>query len=213
MSLHLVLARHGESEWHAENRYAGVSEIELTPHGRHQARSLAAWAAIAGLDAVWSSPQRRAYASAEPAAKANGLPLEVDLRLRELDFGVAEGLTRSEMTARFPEDLDAFRDDPVAHHFPGGEHPEDAAARYVQFLGEVERRHPSGRVLVVAHSTAIRLTLCALLGVPLSRYRAVFPLLVNCALTEVVLQGGQAALLSLNVPVDRSLLPSVGVLS
>lgn len=207
MSLHVVLARHGESIWHADNRYAGITDVDLTQHGRDQAEALAHWATTAGLDAVWSSPQRRAHASAEPAAKANGLPLEVDPRLRELDFGVAEGLTRAEMTSRFPHDLAAFRGDPVKHHFPGGEHPQVAADRYLEFLGELRGRHPDGRVLVVAHSTSIRLALCALLGVPLSRYRAVFPLLVNCALTEVVLDGGlggsavRVAMLSLNVPV------------
>lgn len=202
MSLHVVLARHGESVWHADNRYAGASDIELTQRGHDQADVLAAWAATAGLDAVWSSPQRRAYDSAEPAAKVNGLPLEVDARLRELDFGVAEGLTSAEMTSRFPGDLDAFRTDPVAHHFPGGEHPEEAAARYVEFLGELARRHPDGRVLVVAHSTSIRLALCALLGLPLSKYRTVFPMLLNCAINEVVIDADDqsTAILSLNLP-------------
>lgn len=209
MSLRVVLARHGESVWHADNRYAGVSDIELTQRGHDQADALAGWAATAGLDGVWSSPQRRARDTAEPAAKVNGLPVEVDARLRELDFGVAEGLTRSEMSSRFPEDLDAFRVDPVTHHFPGGEHPRGAAERYLDVLGELRQRHPEGKVLVVAHSTAIRLALCALLGMPLNRYRTVFPLLVNCALTEVVLDRDVAAILSLNVPV----LPTTGASS
>jgi broad specificity phosphatase PhoE len=50
-------------------------------------------------------------------------------------------------------------------------------------------RHPDDRILVVAHSTAIRLALCALIGVPLGDYRRVFPQLRNCGLTELRLTG------------------------
>ena len=47
----LVLVRHGETEWHADNRYAGRSDVALTPRGHEQAADLARWAAhLAGPD-------------------------------------------------------------------------------------------------------------------------------------------------------------------
>lgn len=202
MSIRLVLVRHGESEWHAENRYAGATDIALTPHGRAQGDKLAAWASHAGLAAVYSSPQLRSRESALPSAAQLAVPLREDPDLRELDFGVAEGLTRAEMRRRFPDDLAAFQRDPVAHHFPGGEHPRDAVQRYLTAFRELELTYPSARVLVVAHSTALRLTLCQLLGLPLGEYRRVFPFLVNCALTEIELTETSAALLSLNIPAE-----------
>ncbi|WP_248966102.1 histidine phosphatase family protein [Sphaerisporangium perillae] len=45
----LVLVRHGETVWHAENRYAGLSDIELTPRGHAQAAQLAAWSSSAAI--------------------------------------------------------------------------------------------------------------------------------------------------------------------
>jgi len=57
-------------------------------------------------------------------------------------------------------------------------------------------------VLVVAHSTLIRLLLCHLIGVPVSGYRRVFPSLSNGAITEVRLDGGIPALLRYNAPLD-----------
>lgn len=201
MSVHVILVRHGETEWHAENRYAGVSDVALTERGRAQGRALADWAAEAGLDEVWASPLSRSQETAQDSGVRAGVPVQVDPRLREVDFGVAEGLTRAEMRDRFPDVLAAFQSDPVQNHFPQGENPKNAADRYVAFLDELEARHPDGRVLVVAHSTAIRLTLCRLLGVPLREYRRVFPVLVNCALNEVVLRGGAMSLLALNRPV------------
>uniref|UniRef100_A0AAU3GRZ2 Histidine phosphatase family protein n=1 Tax=Streptomyces sp. NBC_01401 TaxID=2903854 RepID=A0AAU3GRZ2_9ACTN len=198
MSLHVFFVRHGESVWHDENRYAGVSDIDLSEHGRAQAARLASWAERAELTAVWSSPMRRCRRTAEGSAARAGLPLHLEPRLREVDFGIAEGLTRAEMRESLPGTLKAFDADPVGSHFPEGEDPEAAAERYAAFLAALRSGHPEGRVLVVAHSTAIRLALCRLLGVPLRDYRRVFPYLANCALNEIVLGDGTPSLLSLN---------------
>ncbi|MEW9551422.1 histidine phosphatase family protein [Nonomuraea sp. NPDC050783] len=198
----LVLARHGETVWHAENRYAGVSDVELTPRGHEQAARLAGWAAGAGLTAVLASTLGRAVVTAEAAAAAAGLGPRTDPRLRELDFGRGEGLTAAEMRARFPEARAAFEADPAAHPLPGGEDPHRAADRFVAALREAAADGSGGRVLVVAHTTAIRLALCRLIGVPLGEYRRLFPRLDNCALTELRLRdGGRAALLRYNSPI------------
>ena len=98
-STHLLLVRHGETVWHADNRYAGGgSDIDLTERGRRQAQDLARWAGTQHVDAVVVSPVRRALETARPAAVALGLPLTVVDDLREVDFGVAEG--RTVMTLR-----------------------------------------------------------------------------------------------------------------
>jgi probable phosphoglycerate mutase len=197
----LVLVRHGETVWHAENRYAGVSEVELSPRGLGQAAELAAWASSAGLSAVWSSPQSRAVRTATPCADLADVPLRVDARLRELDFGQAEGLTAQEMRERLPEALAAFSIDPVADHLPGGEDPAEAAARFVACLRDIAVAQ-EGRVLVVAHSTVIRLALCQLIGAPLRDYRRLLPTVGNCALTEIRMTDCPPALLRFNVPVS-----------
>lgn len=195
-----ILVRHGETVWHAENRYAGRTDVPLTPHGREQAAALAEWAPAAGLTAVWSSPLSRARLTAAPAAEACGLTPRVDERLYELDFGQGDGLTREEMRQRFPEQLAAFLDDPVGNHLPGGEDPRKAAARAADCLADIAREQPHGRVLLVAHSTLVRVLLCHLLGIPLADYRRVFPHLLNGALTEIRVEDGQTALLRLNAP-------------
>jgi broad specificity phosphatase PhoE len=199
----MVLVRHGETIWHGENRYAGTSDVELTEHGREQARDLAEWAATAALDGVWASTLSRAEQTARACAAATPAQLVTDERLRELDFGDAEGLTRQEMGVRFPDAVQDFLRDPVRHHLPGGEDPVRAARRFTSCLQEIAERHPTARVLVVAHSTVIRLALCSLIGVELSRYRRLFPALGNCALTEIQLEADDVALLEFNTPIDR----------
>ncbi len=197
----ICLVRHGETIWHAENRYAGVSDVGLSRLGRAQAARLAAWASSAGLSAVWASSLSRALDTAAPCADRARLPLQVDPRLRELDFGDGEGLTATEMRARFPGAFAAFEIDPVANHLPGGEDPVAAVGRFVAGLDEIAADHPVGRILVVAHTTVIRLALCHFLEAPLEDYRRLFPVIRNCALTEVRLEGRRAALLQFNAPI------------
>jgi broad specificity phosphatase PhoE len=196
----LLLARHGQTVWHAENRYAGAdSDIELTPAGVLQAERLASWARKRGVDAVVASPLRRAIETARPSALACETELEIIDDLREVGFGVAEGRTLDELD---PDIAARFRADPAAHPFPGAEPPAVAAERAAETLRALAARRST--VLVVAHNTLLRLGLCALIGLPVARYRRVFPRLDNGAVTEVAVpadRAAPAALLALNVPV------------
>ncbi len=196
----LVLVRHGESAWHAENRYAGRSDIGLTANGLAQAEQLARWAATAELTAIWSSPLGRAQGTADAVARRIGLPVRIDPRLVELDFGEGEGLTTAEMRSAFPEERAAFERDPVAHPLPRGESPQAAVERGVAALRDIAAANPQRRSLVVAHSTLLRLVLCDLLGIALSNYRSTFPEFPNGTLTELDLTPRRASLLSFNVP-------------
>lgn len=127
----LLLARHGQTVWHAENRYAGVSDVALTDEGGRQAERLGRWAARHPVDAVWTSTVSRAMATADPACRALGLVPMREHGLRECDFGVVEGRTLAEFAAEDPERAQAFRADPAANPFPGAEDP--------------RRRRPGGR--------------------------------------------------------------------
>ncbi len=195
----LLLTRHAETTWHAENRYTGArSDPDLTDHGLRQVDRLAAGVLAEGVQVVVSSPQRRALRTAEPAAAALDVPVLQVAGLHEVDFGSAEGHTLAELD---PDVAARFVADPVAHPFPGAESPPDAARRVTTALREIAAEHAGLTVLVVAHSTVLRLGLCDLLGLPLSRYRQLLPRLDNVAITEIRLPADPAqptALLSLN---------------
>jgi broad specificity phosphatase PhoE len=195
---HLFLVRHGQTVWHTENRYAGTTDVALDPSGYAQAERLAAWASTAGLAAIWCSPLSRARETAFPAARAAGLEVQLDGRLREIDFGQIEGKTMAEAERLFPEEIRRFKADPATYPMPGGEDPHQAALRAVSALRDIALAQPRQRVLIVAHNTLIRLTLCSLFSIPLASYRAVFPAVRNGALTEIRLQGENAGLIQYN---------------
>lgn len=197
------MVRHGETEWSASGRYAGATDVALNQAGRDQALRLAGWVNDARLAAVWCSPLLRARETAEIAIGDTGLPLRIDPRLAELDFGEAEGLTSAQMRELFPDARAAFESDPAAHPLPGGERPGAALARALGCLDEISTDNPEGRVMVVVHTTLIRLLVCHLLGIALGDYRRRLPIIDHVALTELRLDGGEAALLRLNAPPGR----------
>jgi broad specificity phosphatase PhoE len=203
----LYLARHGETEWHAEHRYAGSSDVPLTAHGLDQATVLAEWAPTAGLAAIVASPLSRARRSAEPAAAATGLPLRIDPRLVEIDFGAGEGMSPGELASTYPDDWAGFQRRPARHPLPGGEPGVDGIARAMPALDDLATEFADSRVLVVMHATLMRLLVCELVGIDPDQYRDVFPVVENCALLplEFPWRGdspgpARARLLGLNVP-------------
>jgi probable phosphoglycerate mutase len=198
--VHLV--RHGRTAWHRPNRYAGRSDIDIDDTGAAQARRLAGWAAGARLAALATSPLQRAVHTAAPAAAATGLIPVVDPRLRELDFGVAEGRTLDEVRAADPGAAARFVQDPAGCPFPGGEAPADAVARARLALDELADRYPGETVLVVAHNTLIRLVVCAVLGIPLSEYRRRLPTLDPVTRTTLRFTGDQGGMLVYNAPLE-----------
>jgi probable phosphoglycerate mutase len=214
----LYLARHGETVWHGEHRYAGSSDVELTGHGLAQADELAEWASRARLSAVVSSTLSRARFTAEPSADAARRELRTDPRLVEIDFGTAEGLSPRELDERMPAEWAAFQRHPARQPLPGGEAGIEGIERAKPALRELVDEFGIGpgtvggsaasrrgdRVLVVMHGTLMRLLLCDWLGIDPDRYRDLFPEVENCALTPVrfeLLDGRmQARLIGFNLP-------------
>lgn len=153
----LLLVRHGESTWNAEDRWQGWADPPLSTAGEGQARSAAEWLASAGwgLRGVVASDLRRARRTAEIIADALGLgEVAVDAGLRERDVGAWSGLTRAEIEDRFPGVLEAWRAGRVPSP-PEGEHEADFAARVTAAVERVARRG-DGPLLVVAHGGVIR---------------------------------------------------------
>jgi broad specificity phosphatase PhoE len=149
--LRLLLVRHGQSTWNATRRWQGHADPPLSRLGREQARAAAQ--ALAGeiIDVLYASDLRRALETARIVGEPHGLLPRSDPRLRELDLGAWGGLTRAEITARWPELLARFdRGEPDARPL-GGETRAELTRRVVSALDELAARHAGARVAIVAH--------------------------------------------------------------
>ncbi|MEV2277245.1 histidine phosphatase family protein [Nocardiopsis sp. NPDC049922] len=163
----LVLLRHGQTPLSVERRFAGRGDFPLTDHGHAQAGAAAHRLAAWSIDAVVSSPLRRARDTAAYAAKELGLSVEIDEGFVETDFGAWEGMTFAEARARAPEEVDRWLADPETAP-PGGESFADAAARVVAARDALVDRYAGRTVLVVTHVTPIKVVVQRAMLAPLA---------------------------------------------
>ncbi|MFL6074403.1 MAG: bifunctional RNase H/acid phosphatase [Mycobacteriales bacterium] len=161
----LYLVRHGATQWSAERRYAGATDLPLTADGERQAALLADGLAGVGAAAVVSSPLERATGTAGPIAAKLGVEVEVDAGLAETDFGSWEGLTFAEIQERTPADAQAWLASPEVPP-PGGEPLTAVARRVRQARDRLISSHPGETVVVVSHVTPIKLLVRLALDAP-----------------------------------------------
>lgn len=178
------LLRHGETEWNAENRLCGRTDVPLTEAGRRQARSLAERLKSIPFEALYSSPLKRALETARLISESVGLQPVPDQRLVELDYGQWEGKTSAEIMENDPKTFRAWDADPAQVAPPGGESGLEAQQRVVAFLDFLAAGHPQGHVLVVFHKTVCRLAICHALGMSPSEYRR--RLILNNAALSII---------------------------
>lgn len=163
----LVLLRHGETELTAQHRFSGAggADPSLSGTGRRQAGAAAARLEGDDVAAVLASPLARARETAQILADVLGLPVELDGALREAAFGAWDGLTFGEVRERWPEELDRWLGSTTVAP-PGGESFDDVAVRVRRFHDRVLESFPGQTLLVVSHSTPIKLLACAAIGAP-----------------------------------------------
>lgn len=150
------LIRHAESEWNALGRWQGQADPALSARGREQARALAETLGGAGFETLVASDLRRARETAEEIARAAGLALQCDARLRERHLGAWAGLTSAEIAARWPHDYERVQARDRDVRPGGGESIRDVEARARGFFLELAERSEAARIAVVAHGGVIR---------------------------------------------------------
>lgn len=193
--LKLYLIRHGETQWNAEGRIQGHTDIELNEQGLEQARRLAARLSGEGaFDAIYASPLRRAFHTATLIGDALQLPVIPDARLLERSLGALEGLTMSDIKEKFPQVHRAWHEGGIRPHIPGEEARETFLERTRAFLQDVRAKHHEGRVLVITHGGTINMLL--LTGLNLDPERPL-PFHIDNASLNIVQWGERGARLRL----------------
>jgi 2,3-bisphosphoglycerate-dependent phosphoglycerate mutase len=168
----LLVLRHGQTAWNAEQRIQGHLDMPLNDTGRWQARRLALALQGEPLAAIYSSDLQRAADTAAPLAQACGLPVQRDTGLRERDFGSFEGLSFTEIEQRWPDDARRWRERDPDFAPGGGETLRDFYARCVAQAARLAGRHGGQTIALVAHGGVLDCLYRAALGVALHAPRS-----------------------------------------
>jgi broad specificity phosphatase PhoE len=183
----LLLIRHGETDWNREGRFQGHADPPLNDLGRAQGRELAASLRGEQVAAVYASPLRRAFETAELLAATRGLTAVAVEGLREVDVGSWQSLTRAEVEARFPEQFRRWID--YGQGWDDGETYEKMGERVIAALGELAARHESERIMGVTHGGPIRAALAHAAGLSHAEARRRGPVIGNCFVARLDVQG------------------------
>ena len=162
----VLLVRHGSTEHSLQGRFSGRNDLPLDERGRGQARAIADHIrALEPIDAVISSPLRRARETAAAIAERIGRTVETDDGLIETEFGEWEGYTIADVHLKWPQLLASWLQE--AHIAPpSGESFIEVEARAVDAMERIVERFRAQRVVVVSHVTPIKTLLRVALGAP-----------------------------------------------
>ena len=180
--LRILLVRHGETEWNAQHRYQGQSDVPLSEVGQKQAECLTRRLEGEKFDAVYASDLKRAWDTTRIIVAKMGIEIITDSRLREMNFGILEGLTFDEAQSRYPEIISAWLQD-YNQPPPDGEPLDVFSARISSVLDDIQKKHAGQSILLVAHGGPLSELVRLVLGVPPER-RWVFSM-DNASLSEL----------------------------
>lgn len=176
----ILLWRHGQTSWNAQDRFQGHADIDLDDVGRAQVARAARLLQRLRPARIVSSDLRRARDTASALAALMGLEVTCDPRLRETSYSTWEGMTAAEIDERHPGARDAWRAGGTVRPGGDGELRTEVGARVAEVLREHVAALPPGSLLVAAsHGGAVSSGIQTLLGVP-AQYWPLVSGLGNC---------------------------------
>jgi phosphoserine phosphatase len=169
LAIKLILVRHGETAWNQERRIqGGSSDVELSEVGKEQAARVGLALKNTEIDAIYSSPLKRALETAQAIAGHHNLKVQVEPDLREMEVGELEGVSIAELGTSFGQFLLNWRRGLGTEKLPGGESMVELADRVWTIIQSIKSKHDDGNIVVVSHFFTCVATICKALGWPIT---------------------------------------------
>ena len=192
----IVLIRHGETDWNREEIFRGHADIPLNKTGLRQAGLLSQHLSGKKLEAVVSSPLKRALVTTEIIARPHGIAPEVADGLIDFDYGRWQGLSHADVKEKYSAQYSRWLTSPHLVRIPDGERLNDVRKRALPVIANIVERFPNGIVAIVSHRVVLKVLICALLGIGDKNFWNIQ--IDNCGVTTFVHDGGRFILTSHN---------------
>ena len=153
--------------------FQGHTDADITENGKTQLDLLAIRCRNMKIDAIYSSPLKRAYQTAEAVNRYHHLPIQVDPGLMEIDGGEWEGKKWQDFPTLYPKEAKQWNATPWDFCPPAGESMRHVYDRIWNTVTAIVRENPGKSVCIASHGCAIRNFLCRALGLPLERINEV----------------------------------------
>ncbi|GAJ07152.1 unnamed protein product, partial [marine sediment metagenome] len=183
----IILARHGETEWNVKEIFRGRIDIELNETGIKQAELLAEYLIDLKIDAIYSSPLKRALKTAEIIASHHKLDVKITPGLIDFNFGKWQGSTHQEVKDKYKELYAEWISSPEWVKMPAGESLNEVRERARGVVDDVIAKY-EGTLVLVSHRVVNKVLICALLGLDNSHFWNMR--LDTCGITSFIYENG-----------------------
>ncbi len=165
----IILVRHGETEWNVAEIFRGRIDIELNETGIKQAELLAEYLSHLKIDAIFSSPLKRALQTAEIMAGCHQLDVNIAPGLTDFNYGKWQGLSHQEVKDKYKELYEGWINRPDNVKMPSGESLSSVRKRAMEVVTKVIAMLEK-TVVLVSHRVVNKVLICALLGLDNSHF-------------------------------------------
>lgn len=155
IKMKLYITRHGTTEWNTKKRLQGWKDSPLTQDGKNRAIKLGQSFSSIDFDIIYSSPQKRALETSRLIRGAKNTELKVHDGLKELGYGVWDGMLVSDIEKKYGEEYSLFLSAPDKYIPIDGESMTDLFNRAQAFLDELKSKDYN-KVLIVSHGITIK---------------------------------------------------------
>lgn len=167
----LYIIRHGKTDWNEIHKLQGRTDIPLNDEGRQMARDAAKEYGDIHFDVCYCSPLCRARETAELLLEGRNVPIVIDERLKEMSFGIYEGVENSFAIGDCPVNV-LFQHPEEYSPVPEGESLDELYARTGEFLREVVNPllEEGKDVVIVGHGAMNSSIVCQVRNIPLKDF-------------------------------------------
>jgi len=199
----IMLIRHGDTDWNVEEIFRGYADVELNEIGIKQAELLSEYLDDVLIEAVYSSPLKRALKTAEIIAGRHNIDVIPSDELIDFDYGEWQGLSHNTVRQRYNELYAEWLKNPHLVKIPKGDSLDDVRERTISMVNRVTAKY-EGTVALVSHRVIHKVIICALLGLDNSHFWNIK--LDTCGITTFVYEDKRFILEKHN---DTSFLKSI----
>lgn len=177
----LYIVRHGQTKWNVEKRLQGWRNSPLTEKGISDAKRLSERLEDVNFDYIYSSPQKRAFKTAEMIKKNRNIDIIQLEGLKEIGFGKWEGMKIEDIEVEYKDEYETYKSTPHLHEtIEGSESFQDMFERVKKSL-DVIIENGGEDVLIVCHGVTIRILIAIIKQIPLKDLHTI-PIHVGTAL-------------------------------
>ena len=169
----VIIVRHCEAEGNKARVFQGHTDADVSENGRVQLELLSVRCRNMHMDAIYSSPLKRAYATAEAINRYHHLPIQIAPGLIGIGRGEWEGEKWVQLPDLYPEQAHAWNCEPWNFATKNGESMRHVYNRVWEAVCRIVKANPGKTVCITSHGCAIRNLLCRCMNKPIEELNTV----------------------------------------